>query len=235
MQLRAEILEVRGEATSHFEELQTNVDLIVTKIAEYQPQEETLKAKLDAMEEAYKVKQEAYKTATPADQAKMLEQMNVDQKKLTEVRDKYDTVLTTYNQAQQALEANIRSTSSYEQMVRDLGRQATLIQEKMDNVTAIYASAPAAVKIMMTTKGMESLDKTLNVAADRSVDIILTAGAAVNDATLRREEIQLIDPAKMRAYMDRSDQRNKEFRERFEKIRVRALQSQAERYLPSAN
>jgi len=230
MQLHDEILEVREEAAHQFEALQANTDLIVTKVAEYQPQEEQLKAKLDAMETAYKAKQEAYRTASPAEQAKMLEEMNAEQKKLTEIREKYDTVLTIYNQAQQALEANIRSRNAYEQMVRDLGRQATLVEEKMDNVTAIYEAAPEAVKIMMTTKGMESLDKTLNVATDKSVDIILQAGAAVNDATLRREEIQLIDPARIRDYIARAEAANKDFVQRFEKIRQDALRSQAARY-----
>jgi hypothetical protein len=156
--------------------------------------------------------------------------MNAEHKLLTNVRDEYDTVLTTYNQAQQALQANLESRNSFEQMVRDLGRQATMIKEKMDNVTAIYESAPEAVKIMMTTKGMESLDRSLNAATDKSVAMIIQAAGAVNDATLRREEIQLIDPQKMRAYMDQRMAMEQDFQQRFEQIRQSAMRSQEERY-----
>ncbi len=115
-------------------------------------------------------------------------------------------------------------------MVRDLGRQATMVKEKIDNVTEIYLAAPEAVKVMMTTKGMESLDKAVNAALDQSVNIITQAATSVSDATLAREEIQLIDEKVMKGYMDRMEETMRNFNERYDQIRKDAQRSQEERY-----
>ena len=134
------------------------------------------------------------------------------------------------DQAQQALEANRQSRDAFEKMVRDLGRQATMVKEKIDNVTEIYLAAPEAVKVMMTTKGMESLDKAVNVATDQSVDIITQAAASVSDATLAREEIQLVDETVMKGYMDRMESVMRDFNERYDKVREKAQRSTDARY-----
>ena len=151
-------------------------------------------------------------------------------KQLTQVRNEYDQIFTVYNQAQQALEANKQSRDAFEKMVRDLGRQATMVKEKIDNVTEIYLAAPEAVKVMMTTKGMESLDKAVNAATDKSVDMITQAAQSVSDATLAREEIQLIDEQVMKGYMDRMESTMRDFNERYDKIRTDAQRSQQERF-----
>lgn len=229
-QLFKEICEVREDAVNTYTRLQANADVITAKIAEYEPKEEALKEKLDAMEAAYKEKDEIYQSATAQEQAKLADELNEMHKQLTEVRNEYDQVFTVYNQAQQALEANKQSRNAFEKMVRDLGRQATMVKEKIDNVTEIYLAAPEAVKIMMTTKGMESLDKAVNAATDRSVDIITQAAQAVSDATLAREEIQLIDEKIMKGYMDRMEETMRNFNERYDKIRTDAQRSQEERF-----
>jgi chromosome segregation ATPase len=229
-QLFKEICEVREDAVNTYGRLQANADVITTKIAEYEPKEEALKEKLDTLEKAYKEKEDIYKAASPQEQAKLINELNEMNKQLTEIRNEYDQVFTIYNQAQQALEANKQSRDAFEKMVRDLGRQATMVKEKIDNVTEIYLAAPEAVKIMMTTKGMESLDKAVNAATDRSVDIITQAAQSVSDATLAREEIQLIDEKVMKGYMDRMETTMREFNERYDKIRADAQRSQQERY-----
>jgi chromosome segregation ATPase len=206
------------------------VDVITQKIAEYEPREEALKEKLDAMEKIHGEKEAAYKSASAAEQATLQAEMNDLQKQLAEIRHEYDQVFTIYNQAQQALDANKESRDAFEKMVRDLGRQATMIKEKIDNVTEIYLAAPEAVKVMMTTKGMESMDKAINVATDRSVDIITQSAESVSDATLKREEIQLIDEKVMRGYMQRMEQTMVDFNERYDKVRGKAQRSQDERY-----
>ncbi|MCP4397255.1 MAG: hypothetical protein GY801_08160 [bacterium] len=229
-QLFKEICEVREGAVGTYSRLQANADVITGKIAEYEPKEELLKEKLDALEEAYKEKDTVYQSASPQEQAVLAGELNEMHKQLTEARNEYDQVFTVYNQAQQALEANKQSRDAFETMVRDLGRQATMVKEKIDNVSEIYLAAPEAVKVMMTTKGMESLDKAVNAATDQSVNIITQAASAVKDATLAREEIQLIDEKVMKGYMDRMEGTMKNFNERYDKIRKDAQRSQEERY-----
>jgi len=229
-QLFKEICEVREGAVDTYTRLQANADIITAKIAEYEPKEEAMKEKLDALEEAYKEKDEVYQSASAQEQATLASELNEMHKQLTEVRNEYDQIFTIYNQAQQALEANKQSRDAFEKMVRDLGRQATMIQEKIDNVTEIYLAAPEAVKIMMTTKGMESLDKAVNAATDKSVDIITQAAQSVSDATLAREEIQLIDEKVMKGYMDRMESTMRDFNERYDKIRGDAQRSREERF-----
>lgn len=229
-QLFKEICEVREGAIGTFSRLQANGDVITTKIAEYEPKEAALKEKKDAMEAAYAEKEAVYKSASAQEQAVLGEELNAMNKELTDIRNEYDQVFTIYSQAQQALEANRQSRDAFEKMVRDLGRQATMVKEKIDNVTEIYLAAPEAVKIMMTTKGMESLDKAVNVATDQSVDIITQAAASVSDATLAREEIQLIDEKVMKGYMDRMEDVMRNFNERYDGIRKKAQRSHEERF-----
>lgn len=229
-QLFKEICEVREDAVNTYSRLQANADVITTKIAEYEPKEEALKEKLDALEEAYKEKEDIYNSASAQEQAALASELNELNKQLTEIRNEYDQVFTIYNQAQQALEANKQSRDAFEKMVRDLGRQATMVKEKIDNVTEIYLAAPEAVKIMMTTKGMESLDKAVNAATDKSVDIITQAAQSVSDATLAREEIQLIDEKVMKGYMDRMEATMRDFNERYDKVRADAQRSREERF-----
>lgn len=229
-QLFKEICEVREGAINTYSRLQANADVITAKIAEYEPKEEAIKEKLDALEKAYAEKQKVYESASPQEQAQLATELNEMHKHLTEVRNEYDQTFTIYSQAQQALEANKQSRDAFEKMVRDLGRQATMVKEKMDNVTEIYLAAPEAVKVMMTTRGMESLDKAVNAATDRSVDIITAAASAVSDATLAREEVQLIDEKVMKGYMDRMEETMRNFNERYDQIRKDAQRSQDERY-----
>ncbi|MDH5327830.1 MAG: hypothetical protein OEZ68_18215 [Gammaproteobacteria bacterium] len=229
-QLYDEIINVREDALSSYARLQTNVDIIVTKISEYEPQEAALKEKLDALTEAYAEMENKYNQAEASEQAKLVEEKENLYKQLTNVRNEHDQVLTIYNQAQQAYQGNIQSRDAFEKMVRDLGIQATMIKEKIDNVTDIYMAAPEAVKIMMTTKGMESLDKAVNVATDQSIDIITQSAQSVSDATMARAEIQLIDEQVMRGYMNRMEDTMKTFNERYDKVRQQAKMSQQERY-----
>jgi len=58
-QLFNEIREVRDGAIETFSRLQTNVDILTQKIADYEPQEAELKEKLEAMESAHKAKKES--------------------------------------------------------------------------------------------------------------------------------------------------------------------------------
>jgi len=229
-QLFEEICSVREDSLNTFSRLQANVDVITEKLAEYEPREESLKEKLDAMEKLHQEKEEKLKSASPGEQAELQAEINELRKQLTDVRHEYDQTFTIYNQAQQALDANKQSRDAFEKMVRDLGRQATMIKEKIDNVTEIYLAAPEAVKVMMTTKGMESMDKAINVATDQSVDIITQSAESVSDATLKREEIQLIDEKVMRGYMDRMENTMKEFNERYDAIRGKAQRSAEEKY-----
>jgi len=229
-QLYSEIISVREDALSNYSRLQTNVDIIVAKISEYEPQEAALKEKLDALTETHAELDAKYNQADSAEQAVLVEEKETIYKQLTNVRNEHDQVLTIYNQAQQAYQGNIQSRDAFEKMVRDLGIQATMIKEKIDNVTDIYMAAPEAVKIMMTTKGMESLDKAVNVATEQSIDIITQSATSVSDATAARAEIQLIDESVMRGYMKRMEDTMKNFNERYDKIREHAKKSQQERY-----
>lgn len=229
-QLYEEIVQVRQDALNSFSRLQTNVDIIAAKIAEYEPQEANLKEKLTALEAEYAELETKFNQAASSEQSQMVEQKEAMYKQITELRTEHDQVLTIYNQAQQAYQGNKQSRDAFEKMVRDLGIQATMIKEKIDNVTEIYMAAPEAVKIMMTTKGMETLDKSINVATDQSIDIITQSAASVSDATLARTEIQLVDEDVMRGYMKRMEKTMDDFNQRYDEIRSKAQQSQDERY-----
>ncbi|MGV8086108.1 MAG: hypothetical protein ACP5N1_00620 [Candidatus Woesearchaeota archaeon] len=229
-QLVQEILEIRGIAQTSYSKLELNTTLIASKIKEYEPKEAALKNKLDLMESAYNENKAKYDTADSKTQAILGMKINTDHQALLAVRLEYDSVLTTYKQAQEAFKASELSRDSFEQMVRDLGRQAKMIHEKMENVSQIYAAAPEAVKVMMTTKGMESLDKAINVATAESVNIITESAAAVADATLTREEAPLVDPAIVNGLVMRVSDMINNFNERYSKISENARRPDSERY-----
>ena len=100
----------------------------------------------------------------------------------------------------------------------------------MDNVTQIYAAAPNAVKVMMTTKGMESLDKVINASTAESVNIITEAAQDVSDATLKREETPLVDPEVVRGFYLRVQDMLNDFNTRYGEIRENSRKSENERY-----
>jgi hypothetical protein len=230
MQLVRELEDVREEAINQYESLQGSVDMITVKLKDYQPLEAELKERLDAMKAIYDEKNGKFKNASPTEQVTLADEMNNLHKQLTTIQDEYDTALTVYSQAQQALQSNIESRDAFDQMQRDLGRQANMIQEKLENVVKIYEAAPEALKVMMKTKGTETLDKSINYATSESVRTIIKAASGVNDATLAREEIQLVDAAVVREFMDETTRRKNDFEARYLGIREKALESQAERY-----
>jgi len=230
VQLVQEILEVRKIGQESYTKLELNTSLIANKIKEYEPKESALKEKLDIMEGKYKEKDELYQKADAATQAVIGIERDNMHKDLLKVRLEYDAVLTTYKQAQEAYKSSELSRDSFEQMVRDLGRQAKMIQEKMDNVTQIYAAAPNAVKVMMTTKGMESLDKVINASTAESVNIITEAAQDVSDATLKREETPLVDPEVVRGFYLRVQDMLNDFNTRYGEIRENSRKSENERY-----
>ncbi len=229
-QLVKEILEVREVAITTYQRLQANADVLTQKIAEWEPKQSMLREKLDVMEQAYETKNDEYSNADAQTQTQLQQEMNRIHKELSQLRNDYQQALTVYNQAQQALEPNRQSRNAFEAMAEDLGRQATMINEKLDNVTQIYMAAPEAVKVMMTTKGMERMDETINVATEHSVDMITQSAASVRDATLAREAVQLIDEKVMRGYMNRMEESMSDFNQRYDRIRDQAQRSQKERY-----
>ncbi|PIE33648.1 hypothetical protein CSA56_11070 [candidate division KSB3 bacterium] len=232
-QLFKEICEVCEGAAGISTRLQANADVITAKIAEYEPKEEMLNERLDAFDGVYAEKDELYQSTSPQGKVTLATATELDEmhKHLIESRNKYDQVLTIDNQAQQVLQANKQSCDALEKVVRDLGRQATMVKEKIDNVIEIYLAAPEAVKVMMTTTGMKSLDKADNTATDQSVNIITQAATSVSDAAFAREEIQLIDERVMKGYMDRMEDSIRNFNERNDRSRSDAKGSQQERYV----
>lgn len=229
-QIFHEISQERKVALSMYDKLRVNGMVISTKISEFGPREAELKEKLELFEEAYKNLCEKYDNADEKEQGELLDEKNNMHDQLRDLRHEYDQVLTIYKNAQETIKTNELTRDSYEKMARDLGRQATMIKEKIDGVTAIYLAAPTAVKIMMTTKGMEAVDESINTATDKSVNIITSAAEGVSDATLAREETQIVDPTVMKGYMDRMNQTMKDFNERFDEIRKKAKQPPKERY-----
>jgi chromosome segregation ATPase len=229
-QLVTEICSVREDAHLQLNKLIANTRVITEKIAEYEPREAELKQKLDELEATYKEVNDAFKKASAQEQVEHLEKREELSRQLMTLRNEYGQVFTIYKQAQEALEPSRTVRASFEKMVHDLGRQATMIKEKVDNVTEIYYSAPEAVKVMMTTRGMESTDKALNAATAESVDLSTRAAEAVGSATLDRETVQLIDPEVMAIYVTRLSKAIEESNRRFEEIRAVAQQSVSERY-----
>lgn len=229
-QLVTELQETRLDAVSSYERLDTQVAIVTKKVAEYEPQYAAKKEQLEAKEEQVDTLTQEYQVADSAGQAKIIETLNQAKRELAQVQNEHDQVFTVYKQAQEAVAPNMKVRDDLMGIVRDLGRQATMIQEKMDNVTQIYAAAPEAVKYMMTTAGTEVLDKTVNALTDKAVDIVSVARQTINKTTLDREEIELIAPERMRQYLDDSRAVDAEFEARFAKIQETATQNQSERY-----
>lgn len=229
-QIFREINEERAIAVQTYDKLRTNGRIISGKIAEYGPKEADLKERLDILEEEYTKMTAEYDQSDAEKQAAMVEARDDLHDRLTQMRHEYDQVLTIFKNAQEALKGSELTRDSYEKIARDLGRQATMIKEKIDGVTEIYLAAPTAIKIMMTTRGMETVDESINTATDRSIDIITAAAEGVSDATLKREEADLVDPDVMKGYMERMNQTMSEFNQRFDAVRNNARQSQKDRY-----
>jgi len=229
-QIFREITEERAVAVRTYDKLRANGRIISGKIAEFGPKEAELKEKLDILEEEYTKMTVEYDQSGADKQAEMIESKNEMHDRLTQMRHEYDQVLTIFKNAQETIKGNELTRDSYEKIARDLGRQATMIKEKIDGVTEIYLAAPTAIKIMMTTRGMETVDESINTATDRSIDIITAAAEGVSDATLKREEADLVDPEVMKGYMDRMTDTMTEFNERFDAVREKARQSQKDRY-----
>jgi len=228
--LEKEILEVRENAIKTFLKLEENTDMIVEKIKTYQPKEEAMKERLDKMKEQYAKLEEQSRTASPKEAAVLEDQKNELHKQLTDLQVQYGAVLTKYKQAQELLEASKQSRNAFERMVDDLGRQATMVHEKLENVAEIYAATPEAIKIMMTTKGMAMVDQAINVATDENVRAIITSAEGVSDETLSREQIKAIGEKVMREYIMRIKTMVENFDKTQNKIRLDARRSQAERY-----
>ncbi len=83
---------------------------------------------------------------------------------------------------------------------------------------------------MMTIRGMEHLDASINAATDKSIDIITSTAEIVSDATLKREELESVDTEVMMGYVARMERTMKEFNDRHDQIREKAKKSQKDRY-----
>ena len=229
-QLVAEICRVREDAHLQLNKLIANTGVITEKIAEYGPRESDLKTKLSELDAEYQEVDNAYKSASPQEQLEHLPKREELSHQLMTLKNEYQQVFTIYKQAQEALEPSRIARESFEKMVLDLGKQATMIKEKVDNVTEIYYSAPEAVKVMLTTRGMEAVDKATNATTTQTLGLITIAADAVSSATLDREAVQLIDPEVMAIYVKRLSDALEESNRRFEEIRTIAQQSVKERY-----
>ncbi len=233
--LVTEIRDVQGDAIERMTGLQVSINDVVNKIAEYEPLEEKYKERLDALEADYKAVEEKNKTAGAAEQAQYAVELNEKHKVLVTARAEYDEVLTVYNQAKQALQPNREAFSAFEQMVRDLGIQAVQINEKMVDIEQVYLAAPEAMEIMMKTKGMEQVDQALNVGVQESLKMITGAAIGVADATMRRQEQELVEADFMRDIMGRMHEMSNDFKTRQEKVAAQAHKSLEDRYgTPSA-
>ncbi len=229
-QLYEEICKTREDALLVYQRLNVNSNLITTKIAHYEPIEAALKEKKDIMEADFSALEERYTKAGAQEQAQMLPERTQKREALALIRSEYDQVFTKYSIAQQTLTASEKSRDSFEQMVRDLGRQATMVKEKVDDATQIYQAAPHAVKIMMSTKGMEIVDRTMNTTLAETVELIGEAADDVMRTTTAREAVQFLTDAELKSFVDKVTTMAGEFDRRYSLIRASAQRSQAERY-----
>lgn len=229
-QLFTEISETRDGACKAYEQLDGTLQILTEKIAEFQPKEAALKERLDALEAEYNGKEQERQKANAERQTELVQELGQLHSTLTQVRHEHGQALTIYKQAQEAYEPNRLSRDSFEQMIFDLGRQATMINEKIENVTEVYMAADQAVKVMMATRGMEKIDRAINYATDKSVGIILNSAAGVADATLKREMIDLIDPEVLKGYMTNMQTTMTDFNQRFAAVRARAIQPPEQKY-----
>lgn len=230
MQLVEEIQAVRADAVSMYQQLQSNLSLVVAKIADYGPKQEALELRRNALAEEFDGLEKQYESADPQRQAQLIDGLNQKRKALAEATHEYQQAFTIYKQAQESYQANVQATQSFEKMMHDLGRQATAVQEKLDNATKVYEAAPEAVKIVLITAGTERIDTALNVALDQSLDMITNAAEGVSDATLTMEETPFIDPAKMKSFLERFAAVERDFAQRWQEIKSEAAKTPAERY-----
>lgn len=189
-----------------------------------------LELRKNALQEEFREVEKEYETSDSRRQAELIDGLNEKRKALAEATHEYQQAFTIFKQAQETYQANVQATDSFEQMMHDLGRQATAIQQKLDNATKVYEAAPEAVKIVLITAGTERIDTALNAALDQSLDMITNAAEGVSDATLSMEETPFIDPARMKSFMDRFSAVERDFSQRWERIKAEAAQTPEERY-----
>jgi hypothetical protein len=226
-----ETLKIREGVLEHYNQLEAETDLVVAKLEEFQPKEAALKEKLDARKAIEAEMQEKLKTANASEQKTLESQLNDYHKETLVVDMEYRQVFTTYKVAQESLEANKLSRQSFENMMLDLGTQAKLLQEKMENIEQVYNALPEALKVAKIIKGGEIMDKTINVTTSKVLSKIVATEEAVHDSTAKRLETQFVTAEEMRSYIETHRATVADYNERFEKkIRPDALQSQKERY-----
>jgi len=225
-----ELQGIYGVADMNYFKLNDQVKLITMKLEEYQPQEEQLSAKKEAMQEQYDKLEAEYSMANAKDQVTLQVKKEKLSGELDQVKEAYRRANVAYNQAQQALKPIETAKESYQKMREDVAAQIELVTHKLENITTAYETAPDAIKIALATKGLEVFDQTINTLSDKIIDLHTDAARGVSDATLKREETPLIQAAVMKGYMDRMKQTVENFNERYGRITKDARKSQTERY-----
>ncbi|MFH1589193.1 MAG: hypothetical protein ABIB43_01355 [archaeon] len=233
LELVKELTETYKMADNNHVKLAEQVNLITAKLQEYQPQEAALKTQKESMQETYNMLEAKFDLASAEEQVTLQTEKDQMYNKLSEVKITYREVQVAYNQAQQALKPNEVTRDSYEKMREDVAAQIQLVKHKIENVTTMYETAPEAIKIVERTKGMEIFDKTVNVVTEKVVDLHVDSAAAVSDATLAREETQLIQEHVMKGFMDDLENILNDYNIRHEKVETDAGRSTTERYGPN--
>ncbi len=211
-------------------ELSDQVTLVVKKIGIYEPKEEKLKTKLDAMEETYKGLEDKLKNASSKESSELNTEKDNMYKNLVSVREEHRVTLVAYNEAQQALKPMELARDSFEKMREDVAAQIYLVSEKIDNTITAYKTAPQAAKVMLRTKGTEIFDEQYNLLTQKVVQLHVDSADGVSDATRKREEMDLIAAEIMDELITKHANMLLEFSEGQKRIRANAIRSQNERY-----
>lgn len=222
------ICEIRSEDIKTLERLTVNTKVVAAKIEKYQPLEEALKIKLDALKGTYEGLQRKYQGADATGQRELLREIVPLKDELTKLEHEHTQAFTIYQQAKQQLFSSLKAQENYEQLIKDLGAQATLVREKLDNTTEVFKAVPGAVKTALITKGMEVIDATINASLEASLDMIMTAAEGVSRATKGRQETPTLGDDFVVSMQQRRDKLTAELDERFEMVRAQARRSQNE-------
>lgn len=115
---------------------------------------------------------------------------------------KENKYFTIVDKATQALPIQRIHLKAYKDIIDSLTVLRVGLEEKIDNVTAIYRATPVAVKTQIRVKSASEVDKAINYATDIATGAVVQAsGGILDEGASRAEKLQLSDD-KLQLYAD---------------------------------
>jgi len=210
--LGEDIIEVMGRAT----DIQRSIDDAVVLLNENQPvYEQWRKTGEDLVRKRNEVKDlqdKATETEFPKYAAQLADlDKQVREAKINETH--YFGVVETTKQAipvqQGSYEALMNTIESLEDM-------RTRLDNKIRQVTKVYAGAPTIVKVQLRVRGFSQIDKGVNYATTKTLEVYVNNSNAIGKERMDRAERELVEPETLYAIQELLNSTTSSIRDREE-------------------